>query len=179
VPVRFLGEGEQTDALTEFSASRMAERIIGMGDVMGIIERAEQAMDVQATQGMQAKMKTGRMDFNDMLDQFKMIRKMGPLKNVMKMIPGLTANLPEGALDELDDGRMERVEAIVLSMTRAERTNPDILNGSRRRRIATGSGTTPQEVNQLVDQLHMMRKQMKQLSKMEKRFGKGRGRLKA
>jgi signal recognition particle subunit SRP54 len=172
VPVRFLGEGEQTDALTEFRAGRMAERIIGMGDVMGIIERAEEAMDVQSAEGLQAKMKTGKLDFNDMLEQFKMIRKMGPLKNVMKMVPGLTANLPEGALDQLDDGRMDRVEAIVLSMTRAERTNPDILNGSRRRRIAVGSGTTPADVNQLVDQLYAMRKQMKALSKMEKRFGK-------
>jgi signal recognition particle subunit SRP54 len=147
-----------------------------MGDVMGIIERAEEAMDVGAAEGLQAKMKTGRMDFNDMLDQFKMIRKMGPLKNVMKMVPGLTAALPEEALDQLDDGRMDTVEAIVLSMTKAERTNPDILNGSRRRRIAAGSGTTPQDVNQLVDQLSAMRKQMKQFSKMEKRFGKRRRR---
>jgi signal recognition particle subunit SRP54 len=176
VPVRFLGEGEQTDALTEFRAGRMAERIIGMGDVMGIIERAEEAMDKGVAEGLQAKMKTGRMDFNDMLDQFKMIRKMGPLKNVMKMVPGLTAALPEEALDQLDDGRMDTVEAIVLSMTRAERANPDILNGSRRRRIAAGSGTTPQDVNQLVDQLFTMRKQMKQFSKMEKRFGKRRRR---
>ncbi len=176
VPVRFLGEGEQTEALTEFRAGRVAERIIGMGDVMGIIERAEEAMDVGAAEGLQAKMKTGRMDFNDMLDQFKMIRKMGPLKNVMKMVPGLTAALPEEALDQLDDGRMDTVEAIVLSMTKAERTNPDILNGSRRRRIAAGSGTTPQDVNQLVDQLSAMRKQMKQFSKMEKRFGKRRRR---
>ncbi|MEX2244359.1 MAG: signal recognition particle protein [Fimbriimonadaceae bacterium] len=175
VAVRFLGEGEQVEALTAFSSRRMAERIIGMGDVLGIIEKAEEFTDVGAAEGMRAKMKSGKLDFNDMLDQFKMIRKMGPLKNVMKMIPGLTAALPEDALDQVDDGRMERVEAIVLSMTRAERTNPDILNGSRRRRIAVGSGTTPQEVNQLVDQLHMMRKQMKQLSKMEKRFGK-RGR---
>jgi signal recognition particle subunit SRP54 len=174
VPVRFLGEGEQTQALTEFSPQRMAQRIIGMGDVLGIIEKAEEAMDPEAAAGLQSKVKSGRIDFNDMLDQFKMVRKMGPLKNVMKMVPGLAAAVPEGALDELDDGRMDRVEAIVLSMTRAERTNPDILNGSRRRRIAAGSGTTPQEVNQLVDQLYAMRKQMKQFAKLEKRFGKRR-----
>ena len=174
VPVRFLGEGEQVQALTEFKAQRMAERIIGMGDVMGIIEKAEEAMDLESAQGLQAKMKTGRVDFNDMLDQFRMIRKMGPLKNVMKMVPGLQAAVPEEALDQLDDGRMDRVEAIVLSMTPAERTNPDILNGSRRRRIAAGSGTTPQDVNQLVDQLYAMRKQMKQFAKLEKRFGKRR-----
>jgi signal recognition particle subunit SRP54 len=174
VPVRFLGEGEQVQALTEFKAQRMAERIIGMGDVMGIIEKAEEAMDLESAQGLQAKMKTGRVDFNDMLDQFRMIRKMGPLKNVMKMVPGLQAAVPEEALDQLDDGRMDRVEAIVLSMTPAERTNPDILNGSRRRRIAAGSGTTPQDVNQLVDQLYAMRKQMKQFTKLEKRFGKRR-----
>jgi signal recognition particle subunit SRP54 len=172
--VRFLGEGEQTQALTEFSPQRMAQRIIGMGDVLGIIEKAEEAMDPEAAAGLQSKVKSGRIDFNDMLDQFKMVRKMGPLKNVMKMVPGLAAAVPEGALDELDDGRMDRVEAIVLSMTRAERTNPDILNGSRRRRIAAGSGTTPQEVNQLVDQLYAMRKQMKQFAKLEKRFGKRR-----
>jgi signal recognition particle subunit SRP54 len=174
--VRFLGEGEQTDALTEFKASRMAERIIGMGDVMGIIEKAEVAMDPEVAAGLQAKMKSGKIDFNDMLDQFKMIRKMGPLKNVMKMIPGLTAALPEEALENLDEGRMDRVESIVLSMTKAERTNPDILNGSRRRRIAAGSGTTPQDVNQLVDQLFGMRKQMKQFSKMEKKLGRRRRR---
>jgi signal recognition particle subunit SRP54 len=174
VPVRFLGEGEQVEALTEFNAPRMAERIIGMGDVMGIIEKAEEAMDLESAQGMQAKMKSGRVDFNDMLQQFKMIRKMGPLKNVMKMVPGLQAALPEEALDKLDDGRMDQVEAIVLSMTPAERSNPDILNGSRRRRIAAGSGTTPQDVNQLVDQLYAMRKQMKQFAKLEKRFGKRR-----
>jgi signal recognition particle subunit SRP54 len=174
VPVRFLGEGEQVQALTEFKAQRMAERIIGMGDVMGIIEKAEEAMDLESAQGLQAKMKTGRVDFNDMLDQFRMIRKMGPLKNVMKMVPGLQAAVPEEALDKLDDGRMDRVEAIVLSMTPSERTNPDILNGSRRRRIAAGSGTTPQDVNQLVDQLYAMRKQMKQFAKLEKRFGKRR-----
>ena len=174
VPVRFLGEGEQIEALTEFRAGRMAERIIGMGDVMGIIERAEGLVDADAAEGMKSKFKSGRLDFNDMLEQFRVIRKMGPLKNVMKMIPGLTANLPEEALDQLDESKMGRVEAIVLSMTPGERKNPDILNGPRRRRIASGSGTTPQEVNQLVDQLFSMRKQMKQLSKMEKRFGKRR-----
>lgn len=172
VPVRFIGEGERTEALSEFRARRMAERIIGMGDVMGIIERAEEAMDVGAAEGLQSKMKSGRLDFHDMLEQFKMVRKMGPLKNVMKMIPGLAASLPEEALDRIEDVKMDRLEAIVLSMTPGERSNPDILNGSRRRRIAAGSGTTPQEVNSLVDQLYAMRKQMKQLSKMEKRFGK-------
>lgn len=179
VPVRFLGEGEQTAALSEFDPARMAERIIGMGDVMGIIEKAEEAMDLSSAMDMQAKMKTGKLDFNDLLEQFKMIRKMGPMKNVLKMIPGLTASLPEEALDQIDEGQMDRAQAIVLSMTKAERSNPDILNGSRRRRIATGSGTTPQEVNQLVERLEMMRKQMKQLSKMQKRMGKGRRRLKA
>ncbi|MCH8978660.1 MAG: signal recognition particle protein [Armatimonadetes bacterium] len=172
VPVRFVGEGEATDALSEFHPDRMADRIIGMGDVMGIIEKAEQAMDLEEAEGLQAKMKSGKLNFTDMLGQFQMIRKMGPLKNVMKMVPGLTAALPEDALDSVDEGQMDRVEAIVLSMTLKERANPDILNGSRRRRIAEGSGTSRQEVNQLVEQLYMMRKQMKQLSKLEKRFGR-------
>lgn len=176
VPVRFLGEGEQTDALTEFSPARVADRILGMGDVIGIIEKAEQAVDKGAVEGMQGRIKSGKLDFADMLEQFRMVKKMGPLKNVMKMVPGLSASLPEDALDKLDDGRMDQVEAIVLSMTPAERANPDILNGSRRRRIAAGSGTTPHDVNSLVDQLHVMRKQMKQFSKLEKRFGKKRRR---
>ena len=177
VPVRFIGQGEKTDAIDQFHPSRMAERILGMGDVIGIIEKAEEAMDMEGALDLQSKMRTGKMDFNDMLSQFQMIRKMGPLQNVMKMIPGVAGAIPEEAMDQLDDKQMNRVEAIVLSMTPAERSNPDILNGSRRRRIAQGSGTSQQEVNRLVEQLYAMRKQMKQFSKMEKRMKKRRKRF--
>ncbi|MCH7903074.1 MAG: signal recognition particle protein [Armatimonadetes bacterium] len=170
VPVRYVGEGEQLEELAQFHPTRTAERIIGMGDVMGIIEKAEQAVDVEEALDMQRKLKSGRLDFHDMLQQFRMIKKMGPLKNVMKMIPGMAGAIPEEALDQVDEGQMARVEAIILSMTPAERSNPDILNGSRKRRIASGSGTSPEEINRLISQLGMMRKQMKQFSKMEKRM---------
>lgn len=176
VPVRFIGIGEQSDALDMFYPHRMAERIIGMGDVMGIIEKAEEAFQAEEMAGMEDKMKTGKMDFNDLLNQMKMVRRMGPIKNVMKMIPGMQGMIPEEAMDQIDDRHVDRLEAIVLSMTPAERSNPDILNGSRRKRIARGSGTSQEDVNRLIDQLYQMRRSMKQLSKMQKKMGKVRGR---
>ncbi len=172
VPVRYVGHGEQVETLESFFPDRMAERILGMGDVLGIIEKAEEAFADEDAKGLEAKMKTGKMDFNDLLAQMKMIKKMGPLKNVIKMLPG-AAELPEDALDEVDDGQMGKVEAIILSMTPYERTHPDLLNGSRRKRIAIGSGTTPADVNQLMDQLRMMRKSMKQMTQMQKKMKKG------
>ncbi len=179
VPVRFLGTGEQVEAMDAFHPNRMAERILGMGDILGIIEKAEEAMDLSDVEGMQDKMRTGRLDFNDMLSQMRMVKRMGPLKNVMKMVPGLTAAVSEEDLDKVDERQIDRIEAIILSMTPKERSDPDLLNGSRRRRIAAGSGTQPSDVNRLVEQLFQMRKGMKQLAKMEKRMkkkGKGRGR---
>jgi signal recognition particle subunit SRP54 len=107
-----------------------------------------------------------------MLQSFKMMKKMGSMKNVMKLIPGLTAQLPEEALDQVDDKQIGRTEAIILSMTYKERTNPDIINGSRRKRIAAGSGTSVEEVNHLIKQMYEMRRGMKQMSKMQQRFGK-------
>lgn len=170
VPVRFLGVGEQTDALEQFHPDRAAERIIGMGDVIGIIEKAEEAFAGEDVKGIESKMRSGKLDFNDLLQQMSMVRKMGPLKNVMKMIPGLQGMVPEEALDQVDDRQVDKLQAIVLSMTPLERSNPDILNGSRRKRIAKGSGSTAEEVNRLIDQLYMMRRQMKQFSKLEKRM---------
>lgn len=172
VPVRFVGTGEQTDALEAFFPDRMAGRIIGMGDVLGIIERVETAMEGEDVQSFEDKMKSGKFDFNDFLQQMKMVRKMGPLKNVLKMVPGLAGAVPDDALEQVDDRQMDFLEAIVLSMTPQERTNPDILNGSRRRRIARGSGRSPEEVNRLIDQLYMMRRSMKQFNQMGKRFKK-------
>ncbi len=172
VPVRFTGVGEGTDALEMFYPDRMAQRILGFGDILGIIEKAEQAIDVADAKGMESKMKSGNFTFEDMLAQFRMVRKMGPLKNVMKMIPGIGAQIPEEELDKVDDGRMDRIEAIILSMTTKERVNPDIINGSRRKRIAAGSGTSVEEVNSLVKQLYEMRRNMKQIVKMQQRFGK-------
>jgi signal recognition particle subunit SRP54 len=177
VPVRFIGIGEQVEALDVFYPDRMAERILGFGDILGIIEKAEQVIEKEEAEALQGKMRKGGFDFDDMLSQIGMMRRMGPLKNVMKMIPGLAQAIPEEALGAIDDRKVDRLEAIMLSMTRKERANPDILNGSRRKRIAAGSGTSVEEVNNLVKQLYEMRKTMKQFGKMERRmkkFGKRR-----
>ncbi|MGV3617162.1 MAG: signal recognition particle protein [Fimbriimonas sp.] len=172
VPVRFTGVGEQVDALEPFHPDRMAQRIIGYGDVMGIIEKAELAFEGEDVEGMDKRLSKGDFDFDFMLQQFRMMRKMGPLKNVMKMIPGLSTHLPEEALDAVDDKQVNRIEAIILSMTAKERTNPDIINGSRRKRIAAGSGTSVEEVNHLIRQLYEMRRTMKQLGQMQKKMSK-------
>jgi signal recognition particle subunit SRP54 len=164
--------GEQTDALDAFHSQRVAERILGFGDVMGIIERAEQAFSQEDAEQMQSSLTSGQMDFNTMLQQFQMVKKMGNLKSLMKMIPGLSAQIPDEALDQLNEGQMGQIEAIILSMTPKERSNPDIINGSRRKRIAAGSGRTVEDVNRLVSQLYNMRRQMKEFSKVSKRMKK-------
>jgi signal recognition particle subunit SRP54 len=172
VPVRFIGIGEQTDALDQFYPDRMAERIIGMGDVMGIIEKAELAFKDEDTSGLEKKFNKGNLDFTDLLDQFRMMRKMGPLQNIIKMIPGIGSMIPEEALDQMNDGHINHIEAMIFSMTPGERSNPDILNGSRRKRIAAGSGSSVEEVNGLVKQLYDMRRNMKALSKLQTKMKK-------
>lgn len=172
VPVRFIGVGEQTDALETFYPDRMSQRILGMGDVMGIIERAEQAISVEDAEQIQKQMAGGQWDFNTMLQQFRTVRKMGSFKNLIKMIPGLSAAIPEEALNAVDERQFNQIEAIILSMTPQERSNPDIINGSRRKRIASGSGRTVEEVNRLLTQLYEMRKQMKAFAKHEKKMKK-------
>lgn len=175
IPVRYVGVGEQTDALDTFYPNRMAERILGFGDIMGIIERAEEAIDKDEAKALEGKVKSGNLDFNDMLSQFKTMRKMGNIQNIIKMIPGLGSQIPEEALNSMNDGHVNRIEAIILSMTPRERTNPDIINGSRRKRVAAGSGTSVEEVNNLIKQLYEMRRGMKQFTKMQSKF-KNRGR---
>lgn len=172
VPVRFIGVGEQTDALDLFYPDRMAQRILGFGDILGIIEKAEAAVDKDEAHSLEAKLKRGNFDFNDMLMQFATMRRMGPIQNVLKMIPGLGAQIPQEALDGMNDKHVNRIEAIILSMTPRERSNPDLLNGSRRKRIAMGSGTKVEEVNSLIKQLYEMRRNMKQINKMQQRMGK-------
>jgi signal recognition particle subunit SRP54 len=167
--------GEQVDALDKFYPERIAGRLLDMGDVLGLIEKAESAFENQDVESLQQKMFSGKMDFNDMLAQFSMVRKMGPLKGLLKMLPGANTMIPEEALDRFNEKDTKRIEAIILSMTPKERTNPDILNGSRRKRIARGSGTTAEEVNRLIDGLYQMRRGMKQFSQMEKQMKK-RGR---
>lgn len=180
VPVRFLGTGEFTEQLEIFHPSRAAERILGMGDIMGIIEKAEEAFAGENVEDMQAKMKSGKLDFNDVLEQFRMMKKMGSMKNIVKMIPGIAGQVSDEDLDKLnDDSQMKQVEAIILSMTPAERKNPDLINSSRKKRIARGSGTKVEDINRLLVQHVQMQKGMKQMAQMEKMMkkGKGRGRM--
>ena len=172
VPVRFTGVGEQIDALDLFHPDRMAQRILGMGDVLGLIEKVEKAFDANDAASLEKSFSGGAMDFNMMLQSFKMMKKMGNMKNIMKLIPGLSASIPEEALDNIDDKQINRTEAIILSMTFKERVNPDIINGSRRKRIAVGSGTSVEEVNHLIKQMYEMRRGMKQMSKMQQRYSK-------
>jgi signal recognition particle subunit SRP54 len=175
VPVRYLGVGEQVEALDTFVPARVAERIIGMGDIMGIIEKAEMAFAGEDTNDLENRLKNGQLDFNFMLESFRMMKKMGPLKNIMKMIPGMGAAIPEEALDQINDKDTNRIEAMILSMTPKERSNPDIINGSRRKRIAAGSGTSVEEVNHLIKQFHESRRGMKQLGQMQQRMAKRGG----
>jgi signal recognition particle subunit SRP54 len=177
VDVRFTGVGESVDALEVFHPTRLAERILGFGDVMGIIERAEAAIDQDEAKLLESRVKSGAWDFNDMLGQFKTMRKMGNMRSLVKMIPGLGAQIPDEAFDQMNDHNMNRMEAIILSMTPKERSNPDILNGSRRKRIAAGSGTSVEEVNQMVKGFYEMRRQMKSFSQMSakmQKYGKRR-----
>lgn len=177
VDVRFTGVGEGVDALEVFHPTRLAERILGFGDVMGIIERAEAAIDQDEAKLLESRVKSGAWDFNDMLGQFKTMRKMGNMRSLVKMIPGLGAAIPDEAFDQMNDQNMNRMEAIILSMTPKERSNPDILNGSRRKRIAAGSGTSVEEVNQMVKGFYEMRRQMKSFSQMSakmQKYGKRR-----
>lgn len=172
VPVRFTGIGEQIEALEAFYPDRMAQRILGFGDIMGLIEQAESAFDQDQAKGLEGKMKKGDFDFNDMLNMQKTVRKMGSMQSLIKKIPGMAAAIPEEALNQIDDKQMNRVEAIILSMTPKERANPDVINGSRRKRIASGSGTSVEEVNHLIKSLYEMKRQMKQLGKMQQKFAK-------
>src|SRR5207248_4293715 len=151
------------DQLEYFHPDRMASRILGMGDVLSLIERAEAAVEEDEREELEARMMKGQFTFDDFLRSYKMLRKMGPLQGVLKLIPGL-GNQLEG-LDQVDDRQLARVEAIVLSMTPQERRFPHVIDGSRRKRVAGGSGTTVEQVNQLLEARKQMAKMMKQLGK--------------
>jgi len=165
VPIKFMGVGERPDGLEAFHPDRLASRILAMGDILTLIEKAQDSVDEKQAEEMEKKFRQASFDLEDFLTQIQSVRKMGSLSSVMEMIPGmsqLTKKMPMGALD---DGRMERIEAIIRSMTPQERQRPEILNGSRRRRISKGSGTTPADVNQLLNQFKQTQKMMKQMSK--------------
>ena len=162
-PIFYVGMGEKLSDLEQFYPDRMASRILGMGDILSLIEKAELDIDSEKSKEMAKKIKKAEFDFNDFLDQMQQLKKMGGLSSIMSMLPGmgLPANMPE-----VDDKQMSRVEAIVLSMTKSERSNPDILNPSRKNRIAKGAGVDISEVNRIVKQFDQMKKMMKQFSGM-------------
>ena len=169
-PIKFAGVGEKLDELEVFHPERMASRILGMGDVLSLIEKAEQQIDRRQAEELARKMQENKFDLNDMLDQFAQIKKMGNLKSMLGMLPGIGKQLQDV---DIDERQFDRVEAIILSMTPAEREKPDILNPSRKRRIAAGSGMKVEDVNRLIKQYDAMRQMMKQV----KGFGKGKKKL--
>ena len=163
-PIKFAGTGEKLDQFELFIPERLAGRILGMGDVVGLVEKAAEALDEEEAVRMERKLRTVPFDFNDFLAQFRIMRKMGPLENILGMLPGVS-NVQGLSVDEK---QLKRTEAIVLSMTSEERTRPDILNARRRQRIARGSGNTVTEVNELLRRFGQMRKMMKSAGKMKK-----------
>ena len=165
VPIKYMGVGERPDALELFYPDRMASRILDMGDVLTLIEKAQESVDENQAKEMERKFREASFDLEDFLTQIQAVKKMGSLSQIMEMIPGMgqmSSKLKAGALD---DGQIERVEAIIRSMTHEERQKPEIINGSRRRRISRGSGTTPQDINQLLNQFRQTQKMMRQLSR--------------
>jgi len=170
LPVKFLGTGEKTDALEAFHPDRLAGRILGMGDVLTLVERAQDAFDEEQAAKMQEKLVKASFTLDDMLDSMQQMQKMGPLGQVVSMIPGL-GGMAKEAQAAVDRGELRRTEAIIRAMTPRERRDPTILNGSRRRRIAAGSGTTLPDVNRLVKQFGEMQKLMKQLPALARRGG--------
>ena len=162
VPIKFLAAGEKTDALEQFHPDRLASRILGMGDILSLIERAEAVIDKDDAKRMEKKLRKGSFDFEDFLGQMRQMRKLGPLQQILGMIPGMSQL---GKLDELiDESQLKRVEAIILSMTPQERRDPDLIKGSRKDRIARGSGTKIEDVNDLVAQFRQAQRMMKQLT---------------
>lgn len=163
-PIKFAGVGEKLEQFEPFYPDRLAGRILGMGDVVGLVEKAAEAIDEEEAARMEKKLRTASFDFNDFLSQFKMMRKLGPLENILGMLPGM-GNMKNLSVDEK---QLKRVEAIVLSMTMQERQRPDILNARRRQRIARGSGVTVTEVNDLLQRFNQMKKLMKNAGKLRK-----------
>ena len=162
IPIMYASEGEKLDALTEFHPERMASRILGMGDVLSLIEQAESTMDEEKAKELAGKLEAGAFTLEDMLEQFQQIKKLGSIGSILKMLPGVgkqMRNMP------IDDRQLDRVEAIILSMTPDERRHPERIDGSRRARIAKGSGSSVQQINQLLQQHKQMKKMMRQISK--------------
>ena len=165
VPIKYIGISEKVDGLEVFHPDRMASRILGMGDVVTLVEKAQTTIDAEQARKVEQKLRSASFTFDDFLDQMAQIRQMGPLDQLMKMIPGVSKSMPDLQVDEK---AFSHIEAIIYSMTPAERDKPHIINGSRRKRIANGSGRSIQDVNKLLKQFSMMQKMMKRMSRMEK-----------
>ena len=157
-PIKFVGTGEKMEAIDVFHPARMADRILGMGDIVSLVERAQEQFDEEEAKKLQKKIQKNQFDFNDFLAQIQQIKKMGNLKDLASMIPGVGKAIKDV---DIDDNAFKGIEAIIYSMTPAERSNPGLLNTSRRQRIAKGSGTSIQEVNRLIKQFDQTRKMMK------------------
>ncbi|MBF0409217.1 MAG: signal recognition particle protein [Candidatus Riflebacteria bacterium] len=168
-PIKFIGTGEKPSALESFYPDRLAQRILGMGDVLTLIEKAEEHITEESAKAMTEKMLAADFNFNDFLDQLSMIKKMGPLDQLLSMIPGFSTAIPQISEISFENKQFKRFEAIILSMTKQERENPDLIDGSRRKRIATGSANTVQDVNGLLKSFGQMRQMMKQMGNPTKR----------
>ena len=171
-PIKFVGTGEKLENLDAFHPDRMASRILGMGDVLSLIEKAEQAFDEKSAEELERKLMQNKFDLNDLLDQFRQIRKLGSLQDTLALLPGIGNKAKD---IEIDERKFDRMQAIILSMTEKERTNPDIINPSRKKRIALGSGQSIEEVNRLLSQFRQMQKMFKQMG--GKKGGKRRRKM--
>ena len=172
LPIKFICNGERIDALEQFHPDRLASRILGMGDMLTLIEKAQTTFTEDQAEELEKKLRQATFDLDDFLGQLQQLKNMGPLNQIMEMIPGLSGVKGRMPTDELDEGRVKKIEALIYSMTPEERRKPDLIGGSRRRRIARGSGTTPQDVNQLLNQFRQMQKMMRQMTS-----GKGRRKM--
>ena len=164
IPVKFIGLGERVDALEQFHPDRLASRILGMGDVLTLVEKAQQTFDEDQAAELEEKIRKATFDLEDFLEQMQAVKKMGPIGQVLEMLPGFSSMKGKLESEDLDGSKMVKSEAIIRSMTMFERQKPELIGGSRRRRIAKGSGTSPQDVNQLLNQFKQVKKMMKQFS---------------
>ena len=172
VPIKFIGAGERVEALEQMRPDRLASRILGMGDIESLIEKAQQNFDEEQALELDRKLRKADFDLEDFLEQLQQLKKMGPMSQVLDMIPGFSSVKGKLSQEQLEGDNLKRVEAIIYSMTPQERRRPEIISGSRRRRIARGSGTSPREINQLLNQFKQMQRMMRQMS-----TGKGRNQL--
>ena len=173
-PIKFVGTGEKLDMIEPFYPDRMASRILGMGDVLSLIEKAEQSFDQKKAEEMEKKLREASFTLTDYLEQFRQIKNMGNIKDILAMLPGMSSAVKDA---DLDDRALSRTEAIILSMTVREREHPEILNASRKKRVAAGSGTSVEEVNRLLKQYEQMNKMMKQFMGNGRKGKKGRMKL--